>query len=51
VSMKDKRYSVRALGKDFATILSKVVDALNDHEERIQALEHQNQKKSNAQDE
>ena len=39
MSKKGQKYSVKALGEDFASISVNVVGALNDHEDRLQALE------------
>ncbi|MCW4018019.1 MAG: hypothetical protein NWF00_04985 [Candidatus Bathyarchaeota archaeon] len=39
MSKSCKKYSVKTLGKDFVTILGTVVEALNDHEGRLQVLE------------
>ncbi len=39
MSKSCKKYSVKTLGKDFVTILGNVVEALNDHENRLQVLE------------
>lgn len=43
-SGKSERYSVRAIGRDFLTMVRNVVGALNDHEKRIKALEAENKK-------
>lgn len=44
MSKKGQRYSVKALGEDFASIFVNVVEALNDHEGRLQKLEKPNLK-------
>ncbi len=39
MSKDGKRYSVKSLGNDFASMFVNVVEALNDHEDRLQVLE------------
>lgn len=40
MSKSGKKYSVKMLGKDFATIFTNIVEVLNDHENRLQAVEN-----------